>query len=1167
MGSPSGRSHATPLRAVSFLISLFLCLATVHAAEWSLRISELSPSNVATLADEDGDFPDWIELENYGDTTLDLKWFSITESPVAKSGHRLPTYKTKPGERILLFASGKERPRLTPPFHLPFKLRSAGQYLALRHQESQTELTVFAPQYPKQRPGDTYGRVEKSANATEYATLAQATPGEPNAPPKTQSPLAAPTFSHSRGHYQQAFQLELASSEPDSTIRYTTDGSRPTADHGTLYQQAIPITGTRIIRAITIRNQEPQQTSHAETHSYLFLNQVAQQSQTPPGFPKQWGEVAADYEMDPEVLATPTDRKGLVPALQALPSISIVTELAHLFDAEDGIYTHPQEQGAAWERPVSVEGFGKTLEQFQIDSGLRIQGGWFRGATVTRKHSFRLLFKRRYGRNQLNHDLFQEIDATRSFDTLILRAGGNDGYSWTDAKGSEQFIRDEFGRRTVLAMGHPAPRGRFVHLYLNGCYWGLYNLCERPNEDFSAAYLGGDPQHWDAINTGAAKNGNLDAWQNLLGRLARTTTRNDYLAIQGLDRDGTPLENSSGTLHLDPYIDYLLVNMWMGNFDWPDKNYWIGFNHKDPSRGFQFYPWDLETAMGNSRDRSPLDYRAPRKESRDSGVIVPHSRLSGFPEYRSRFADRVQKHFFHDGALSATAIRDRYRHWADQIAPALLAESARWGDHQFPEPRTVTDWVRERDWILNTYIPQRGSIVLNQLRESSLYPRVPTPDLQPTGGHLASGETIQLIAASPEIYYTLDGPDPKSPNGKPHPQALRPELSSAIPLPAKMTLVGKASVWRYAAHFLNPEQRGNLPRLAKTTKWKVALAPLGLGTKKVQSTLAIDSSEDKKSTPSPIILRKTFSLRQPLPIVALRLEVESSDAYHLYLNGQLLQKSSETADLSEYSELKKEMKGSQTWDIQNPSALQLGQNELLVVLQQRDSDDSHLRFDLSAEALTDPSVRALHTAAIECPADGTIRIRTRSNQQWSALTQQRFLVDSAVPQPGDLAIASLAFHPSPPQNLEEVAAAKNSTAFEFLTVTNRSPNRIQLANLRLNGAIRYTFQSETVLPAHSELTLVRNPTAYRARHGEEVLIHGTFHGKLDNRGETLRLETDDGQLLDSVTYSTGSDWPVADHEPGFVLQRKQPIQPGEANAPEDWTRRPERPTEPQATAQ
>ena len=89
-----------------------------------IRISELMLRNRATLPDEDGDFPDWIELENRSDTAVELTGWRLTDKE-KNPGWTFPETVLAPGERLLLFASGKDLPG-----HLSFSL-SEGETLSL----------------------------------------------------------------------------------------------------------------------------------------------------------------------------------------------------------------------------------------------------------------------------------------------------------------------------------------------------------------------------------------------------------------------------------------------------------------------------------------------------------------------------------------------------------------------------------------------------------------------------------------------------------------------------------------------------------------------------------------------------------------------------------------------------------------------------------------------------------------------------------------------------------------------------------------------------------------------------------------------------------------------------------------------------------------------------
>jgi hypothetical protein len=230
------------------------------------------------------------------------------------------------------------------------------------------------------------------------------------------------------------------------------------------------ISPTTVLRAAAFK--EGLELSRADTQASLPQDVLRQ---TGVGLLQTWGTnqgkaVPADYEMEPEIVNHPSYRNELVPALKSIPTMSVAMAAADLFDGKRGIYANPQEHGADWERPASVELiFPDGRKGFQVDCGVRIQGGWNRRPEESPKHSFRLVFKKKYGPGKLKFPLFGEA-GVQEFDTLILRGGCNN--TWLHWSGEERrrgdFIRDQWMRDTLRAMGHPSVRGLFVHLYLNG---------------------------------------------------------------------------------------------------------------------------------------------------------------------------------------------------------------------------------------------------------------------------------------------------------------------------------------------------------------------------------------------------------------------------------------------------------------------------------------------------------------------------------------------------------------------------------------------------------------------------------------------------------------------------------------------------------------------------
>ncbi|MBL9126011.1 MAG: CotH kinase family protein, partial [Verrucomicrobiales bacterium] len=716
--------------------------------------------------------------------------------------------------------------------------------------------------------------------------LERPTPGASNDVPWNLGRVADTRFGTRRGFATSAFDLEIATETPGAEIRVTLDGSTPSPTNGRIYDGPIRIDRTTVVRAAAFkRDYRP---TNVDTHTYVFLESTVAQPARPAGFPTSWAGLSPDYAMDTRITQAPAYAGRMSDSLKALPTLSIVTEIDNLFGPSRGIYANPERGGISWERPVSVEWIqADAAREFQVDAGLRIQGGYFRSRNATHKHSLRLLFKDVYGPGKLRTDLFETFGATREFDTVVLRAGANDGYAWDAAKDTEQFLRDEFGRRLHLAMGQVSPHGRFVHVYLNGLYWGVYNLVERPAEDFSASYFGGEAANWDAVNSGDVKNGSLTDWNAFLSRVRSATALADYQRLKGSRADGS--RDPAVPVYLDAtnYIDYMLLNIWGGNWDWPNKNFWFGRDRTGLSGGFKFYLWDFENTMGNNRDRSPLEMVSPRAGITDSWVAEPHSRLQRLEEYRVEFADRVHKHCFPGGVLHPASLIARYRELAAAFEPAVVAETARWGDDHHSPPQDLTDWQRERDWMLGTYLARRTDVVLEQFRASGLYPRTVAPVFAPASGPVGPTTPIVLrTTGANELFYTTNGVDPRLPGGGIHPQALRVALPDPGPN-ASPDLVRSGQVWRYLADGVAPGDAWSQVGF-QDGSWQSGPSPLGYGDGDEATTVPFVDADPNQAgiqkNPT-TYFRTSFAVADPAAFSRLRLTLTYDDGAAVYLNG------------------------------------------------------------------------------------------------------------------------------------------------------------------------------------------------------------------------------------------------------------------------------------------
>ena len=163
----------------------------------------------------------------------------------------------------------------------------------------------------------------------------------------------------------------------------------------------------------------------------------------------------------------------------------------------------------------------------------------------------------------------------------------------------------------------------------------------------------------------------------------------------------------------------MFSNFWGGTGDWPWHNWYAACRRPPNATGFKFFNWDSEGAI--------IIWSEPerQRDRRERRGRDPVRRPEAEPRVRLLFADHAQRHLFNDGPATPEPSYARYKKLADQVELAIIAESARWGDQSQQRRRTRRPTGEHmRDYILDTYMPQRPAIVLNQLKTAGLYPEV-----------------------------------------------------------------------------------------------------------------------------------------------------------------------------------------------------------------------------------------------------------------------------------------------------------------------------------------------------------------------------------------------------------------------------------------------------------
>ena len=524
---------------------------------------------------------------------------------------------------------------------------------------------------------------------------------------------AALTVDHPSGLYESAFTLTLAPSEHGARMFYTTNGTLPDATNGILYERPLRIATTTILRAAVFDGTTLQ--SDVTSRTYLFPRDVL--TQTGAGFPPTWGNdnglpIRAWYGMT-ETAGKDGQRRGRE-ALAAIPSLSIITAPENLFSPRMGIYTHPSERGRTWECAASAELLDPQGRLgFQVSCGLRIHGGMSRHTEESPKHSFRLLFRRRYGAPRLQAPIFG-ANGPQEFDDLILRAGSND--SWLASDGQTRrgadYLRDEWTRRSLLAMGYPSARGIFVHLYLDGVYWGLYNLCERPEATWFASTERQPATEYDVRKGDKIESGDDAAWNQVVA-----------LANAGLGGNRA-YQEFSRRVDVIELADFLILNFYAGNTDWDRSANWCAFRPRTAEGRFRFLTWDSECVL-RSPEANTLDF--------DDDQSPPRlfQRLSQNAGFRALFAERARRLLFNDGPLAPGPAAARYAALAKSIERAIPAEASRWGSYRrdvhpyktgpYELYARETHWQPEVGRLQTHYFPRRSAFLANQFRERGLF--------------------------------------------------------------------------------------------------------------------------------------------------------------------------------------------------------------------------------------------------------------------------------------------------------------------------------------------------------------------------------------------------------------------------------------------------------------
>lgn len=1178
------------------ILTIGLCFLLLPSLRAELLVSEVMPGTEHGYLDENGLKSDWIELYNAGDSEIELGLFCLTDDPESLSKWQLPEARLKPGQFLVVFASGQDRRHPRFP-HANFKLKSEGEYLALVLMEEQKITQEFSPSLPSVGKGQSCGYLfEGERLVGDHLTIfSRATPGAINDAPAVWPRVKDTKFSVDRGFYQKPFKVEVRSATEGAEIRYTLDGSPPSPQEGLIYEAPILIESTSILRVMAWK--ENHLSTDIDTASYIFPSQVMRQPAHPEGWPTHYeakvnpffARIAGKDSIDEEgvivkyAMASPesldAQPEELERALLALPSISIVTDKKHFFDSRTGIHVKPEGRGRKWERPVSVELIDPQGREpgFQIDAGIRVRGGHSRSAAC-QKHGYRLYFRKDYGAGELDYPLFGD-EGVRRFDDIDLRTAQNYSYHYSDST-HHTLVRDVFSRDCQRDLGQPYTRSRYYHLYLNGLYWGVYQTQEHAEASYGARYFGGEDEEFDVLKAkpssdGRATDGKDQGWRRLW-TIANAMAMEESQAgrlhllrrLQGLNENGVSDPLLPSYLNVDNLIDYMLVIFLTGNFDGPitqfagnfATNNWFSIWRRNGREGFHFFCHDSEHSLAAEPGTVEINRVGPFLAGASYDQFNPqwlHQQLTSVDWYCARFRARAEEVLSVGGILSRSANLARMRHRAQEVGRAMLAECARWGWRAEQPVKTKKTWAEAITW-LEQVLERRAELVPKQLATAMRFPRgVPARELveAPLFNPVRAPRLIKrekggtFAAESGVVYFRMDGLDPMEGEG----------VRAGSLMARADTLVSKILVGEGSPVRIDIAREGSLAEEwtrpgFEDLAWREGKGGIGYDQREdYRELIGIDVEKDLYGKGTTVLARYTFDLPE-VPagdLLTLRLKVEDGFVAHLNgvevgrenvfgppeWNGKAVSRPDDVAVRWLTLDITKHM-----------TLLRRGKNVLAIrVVNERErSSDLLLLPELSL------GNEVLGTV-IELEGSDRLKARILSENQWGVLLD-RELDSSQQVRPvgkGDLLISEVMYHPREPDESARAIGLTEKSDFEFLELLNVASDAVDLTGMYCREGIYFFLASSRIVDPGKRVVIARNMNGMSHRY-PQCTVMTTYQGNLGNGRESIVIRAANGEEIASVTYDDEDPWPSSADGKGYSLVLRSPSAKGEPSDPGRW---------------
>lgn len=360
-------------------------------------------------------------------------------------------------------------------------------------------------------------------------------------------------FSHRGGFYEDVFNLSLSCATPDVTIHYTLNGATPSAQSPE-YRQPLTL----------------DETLYAHSDFFKIRTTSPDEEQYVPNTVQKVITIrAAAFNGEGNRCTPVVTQTYLIQSLGCdfgpLPVVSLCVDSLSLFDYDTGIYVpgtywrpdapdrtgNYYQRGEEWERLANVEFYDVNNLGFNQQTGVRIHGDYTRRLA---QKGMTLYARRTYGDKYFRYPVFEDLPIG-TFKRLVLKPFLA---AWQDAG-----IQECLSERMARSLKVDALASRPIVLFINGEYWGIYFIQEKPDEHYIEDHYDIDSDDCNVVEDWA---GHSD--EDMIPSFINLMT---WLQEHHLD-DSLNYAYVSRRVDIGNFIDYQILEMFIANTDWPANN-------------------------------------------------------------------------------------------------------------------------------------------------------------------------------------------------------------------------------------------------------------------------------------------------------------------------------------------------------------------------------------------------------------------------------------------------------------------------------------------------------------------------------------------------------------------------------------------------------------------